>query len=357
MVSESGRRSKIDLTVSSIDELHSALARAGDGSTIKLLAGVYPAATISGVEKDGNVTITSADPAHHAVVQGLTVRGSSGLTISQIDLPATAPGAQYGMLLVNSHNINLDQLVFTSPAVPVDIKVISALELRNVKNVVVSRSQFRNFWHGIGILNVENTKIVANEFRDMRTDGIRGGGVNNILIAQNICTDFYPIVPDHPDCIQLWSTNQLEPGRNIRIVDNLAWRRNGIRTQGIFIRDTFNKLPFENVEISGNLLIGTMYHGIAISGVRGASITNNEVIAYPDQKAWILVANGSDVLEKDNRAQAFTFKNSPDVKQSNNRLTSPTDKHISKRIAAWLAMRPDMQKNAGPLLRELSSGD
>lgn len=352
-VTGKGTGAKQDVTVSSVAELNTALDRAKSGSVIRLMAGTYPAVLIRSVNIDGNVTITSADPEHHAVLQGMTVRDSSGLTFRALDFSATAPGAQYGFLVTGSHDVQLDQLVFDSPAVPIDKRIISALQLRGVQNVVVSRSQFRNYWNGITMLDVTGVKIVANELRDMRTDGIRGGGISDLLITQNVCADFRPVKPDHPDCIQLWSTNQTEPGRNIRIIDNLAWRRNGIQTQGIFIRDTFDKLPFENIEITGNLMIGTLYNAIAVSGLHGGTIANNEVIAYPDQKAWILINNGFGVTMNNNRAMIFLLRGQNDVKQSDNKLTNPTDKHIPQRIAQWLATKPDMQKNAGPLLREL----
>lgn len=73
------------------------------------------------------------------------------------------------------------------------------------------------------------------------------------LLHSRFISFFVPAEGDQPDGIQLWSTQQEEPGRNITLRDNLVAKGGGGHAQGIFIRDTFRQLPFENIGISGNI--------------------------------------------------------------------------------------------------------
>ena len=342
-------------TVSSVDELTAALHSARDGSEIRLMAGRYPIALLRGIQIKGNATISSADPANPATFTGLTLRDCAGMTFRNLKFEGAAAGLQYHFLVLNSDRITLDALAFVGPAIGVDKTVNSALMLRNSRDIAVTRSHFSGFWHGLSLLDVESLTIKANEFRAMQTDAIRGGGGSNLLIAENVISEFHPAPGDHPDGIQLWSTHQTVAARNIVIRDNLVVRGAGAPTQGIFIRDTLDKLPFENVEISGNLAIGTMFNGIAISGVTGGRITGNEVIAHPDAKSWIRVQNAKAVELHDNRAMVFLIMASPGVTQKGNQITSPTNKAISAKIADWLDARPAMRDAAGPLLTELAA--
>lgn len=342
-------------SVSSVDELISALQNARDGSEIRLIAGRYPSAALRAIRIKGNATITSADPANPAIFTGLTVRDCAGLTFRNLKFEGAMQGLQYHFLVLNSERINLESLTFTGPVSGVDSSVISALMLRNSSDIVVTRSTFTRFWHALSLLDVEKLTIRANEFRSLRTDAIRGGGGSNLLIAENVIADFFPAPRDHPDGIQLWSTQQTKAASNIVIRDNLVVRGAGAIAQGIFIRDTHEKLPFENVEISGNLMVGTMFNGIAIMGVNRGRIIGNEVIAYPDAKSWIRVQNANAVELRNNRAMLYLIITSSGVSQTDNQTTNPTNKRIQARIASWLNARPAMRDTAGPLLRELAA--
>ena len=74
--------------------------------------------------------------------------------------------------------------------------------------------------------------------------------------------DFHPIPVDHPDGIQLWSTDQKTSASNITIRYNLVVRGKGEATQGIFVRDVVGGLPFKSVQVYGNLVIGARFNGI-----------------------------------------------------------------------------------------------
>lgn len=344
------------VTVSSIAELAKATANVPGGTTIRLLPGTYPAATIKRDKGGAPIVITSADTKDPARIGGLNVRDSSGLTFTNVVFLGDSAAIQgrFPLQLLNSSNIRIENSRFSGPASGYDPKIIAAAMIRASNNIVITGCRFERFWHGLSMLEVKQMEVSRNEFSQMRTDGIRGGGVDQILIAENVLSGYEPAPGDHPDGIQLWSTNQKEPGRNIVIRDNLVARGTGAPTQGVFVRDTHAKLPFENVEIKGNLVIGSLYNGIAIDGVRGARIIANEVIAYPDRKSWIRVERGLAVEMSDNAAMTYVIRTGSQVVESRNQVTSPSDSNITAKIAAWLDQRPQMRASAGPLLKRLA---
>src|SRR3546814_18636009 len=110
--------------------------------------------------------------------------------------------------------------------------------------------------------DVCSSDLSGNSFHTMRSDGVRGGGTNDVVISNNYFTDFHPVGADHPDAIQLWTTNTTESARNISITGNVFERGDGDIIQGIFLRDqSGGKLPYQDVTISDNIVLGGMYNG------------------------------------------------------------------------------------------------
>ena len=72
-------------TVSSSAALYTALKAAKPGDTIALKGGDYGTLSLSNFNYAGTVTITSADPGRPAVIAGINLANSSGLTFSEIE--------------------------------------------------------------------------------------------------------------------------------------------------------------------------------------------------------------------------------------------------------------------------------
>src|SRR3546814_8411255 len=102
--------------------------------------------------------------------------------------------------------------------------------------------------------DVCSSDLSGNSFHTMRSDGVRGGGTNDVVISNNYFTDFHPVGADHPDAIQLWTTNTTESARNISITGNVFERGDGDIIQGIFLRDqSGGKLPYRSEEHTSEL--------------------------------------------------------------------------------------------------------
>ncbi|MGJ3628316.1 hypothetical protein AB5I41_17600 [Sphingomonas sp. MMS24-JH45] len=57
--------------------------------------------------------------------------------------------------------------------------------------------------------------------------------------------------------------------------------------QGIFLKDEGGTLPYEDVAISGNIVVGMSYRGISVQGGKSVAITGNSVLGYADRASSI----------------------------------------------------------------------
>lgn len=355
--------------VSSAQALTRALENAKNGDVIRLAAGEYPEITLTGINKSGEVIITSADPAEPAVIKKLTIRQSSGLTLRGLELasdpmppipgrPGSAEGFDRRIIpftVANSQRITLDRLEIHGPKDNIQEAFhISAVIVRGSRQVVVSNCHFHTLWNGLSIENLDGIIVRNNEFNNIRTDGVHGADVSNLEIYGNIFTDFHPYPGDHPDGVQLWSTPKGVLLNNISIHDNIIVRGTGGKTQGIFIRDVKNRLPFRNVEIRDNLIMGTMYNGIAIYSVKGARIEGNRLVNYPDfPKVWIGVNHSEDIIMRNNSAAMFMVTRSS-VEQSSNRTEQHKHLDVAGEVSRWLDAKPGRRRADSALQRRLT---
>lgn len=343
--------------VASIEELQDAIRDVEGSARIEVAPGSYGVFELRNVAVGDEVEITSADPQRRALFAGLLLRNVAGFTFRDLDLArhmADPRAGRYLLLAMSSRDLTFQGLIFRGMNNRIDPTITSAAMLRDSRDIVFARNGFSYFRHGLELLDVEDMTIRFNEFTHMQTDSIRGGGISNSLLANNVMAEFYPAEGDHPDGIQLWSTHQEEPGRNIVIRDNLVVKGNGGYVQGIFIRDTHNMLPFENIEITGNLMIGTLFNGITIMGVNGARIADNEVLSDPPQRSWVRVNHARDVVLEGNRAELFMLRdNRGAVREVRNRQIGRSNRNIPARIREWVESKESFAEYRGPLLTSL----
>ena len=140
----------------------------------------------------------------------------------------------------------------------------------------------------------------------------------------------------------------------IVIRDNMVVRGKGLPTQGIFLRDVRNVRPFQNVEIRDNLVMGGLYNGIAVNGVDGGRIEDNEIINYPDRKhSWLRVDNSQGLEVRRNRASRFLITRST-AAESENRIDGGSQRDEAKRVARWLDAKSGRRRGDSGLQQALS---
>jgi putative cofactor-binding repeat protein len=307
--------------VSNTGELIDALRRAKPGETIALAPGEYD---LKLNDFHGEVTITSADPSHRAILTGLAIKGSSGLTLSDLELVAPlgtgAPGWPNTFNIVASSHMTLDHLdVHSAPGGSLATQN-GGLLVRDSDHVDVSNSDFHDLHHGIAHYQDDFLVIRGNHLHHLRDDGIHGGGSSNVLIEKNHCDSNRPDTddPDHPDCIQFWTANTSAAAHDITIRNNTYDRGEGHPEQGIFLRDEGGKLPYDRVTITGNTIRGALGNGIYVNGANHLVVQDNMVCGYPDQMSWIIALGVQDVTVERNRATGYQYKNDGRVREDHN---------------------------------------
>jgi len=344
-------------SVSTTKDLLTALSKAASGDTISLATGTYANVNLANFKFASAVTITSANPDKPAILTDLMVKNSSGLTFSKLEFSELTPSKLFGFQITGSSNITLDKLdVHGLPNVGSG-QESAPLMVRNSTSVTITNSTFHDAQFGINIMDNKGVTITNNTFHDLRTDGIRGGGDSNVLIAQNAFTNFHPASGDHPDAIQLWTTNTTASASNITIDSNLITRGTGAPAQGIFLRDQVGNLPFQNVTITNNAVLGALYNGIVVSGVESGTITGNTVIGYTDQKSWLTFSAAPKLAFANNTASTFLNldASSSIIGANGNSLTASAAAAQEKSLAYdWLLAHPGVlyeQSPAGTALR------
>ena len=279
-------------------------ASASDGDTILVAPGTYSGLILQNIARAGNVTITSADPANPAVLMDLLIRNSQGLTISNFDMYVTKD--MPFQVTSGSQRITIDRVDVHGTLNGSSDDDTRGMIVRDSTNVTVSNSYFHELTDALGFSNGQYITLANNRFDTIRDNGISGGGASDLTIAGNVFTDFDHIGPIHPDAIQVWTSNTKTAASNITISDNVFNRGNGVAIQGIFVTDQVG-LPFKNLKITNNVVVGAIYNGIWVDGAEDVTLADNVVTGAQDQASWLGVRNVDMATITDNIASSFNF--------------------------------------------------
>lgn len=299
--------------------LVSAMKTAQSGDVIQLAPGTYSAFGLRDVQVNGNVTITSLDPGKEAVLTGFNLSNVGGFTFKGLEFSVNPSGSDNPFQIFGSKNIVLDDLNVHGSLDSNGANDASALQIRASDGVVVKNSEFHDLKMGITHLDDRNITITNNSFHDIRVDGVRGGGSSNVTITKNYFTDFDSVAGDHSDAIQFWTSNVSTLTKNIVVSDNVMVRGAGTTFQGVFMRDETGS-RYENVQVTNNLVVGSLYQGIMVNGATHVQIAGNTVAGLPDQLAWIRVVGSDDVVISGNSTTKLDLASNTNVTQSNNTL-------------------------------------
>ena len=161
------------------------------------------------------------------------------------------------------------------------------------KDIRIEAASFTGFTrYGIAVDQSADIDIIGNKFSDSGSDGIDIGQSRRISIEGNDCRDFNPTEKAHPDCIQMWSRATSPPTSDVIIRNNVMHGK----MQGIslfnHIRNGSDDGGFDRITIIGNdVAISDFYHGIAAYSCRDCLIRDNKVSTLPGANpkihAWL----------------------------------------------------------------------
>ena len=330
--------------VSTAAQLSAALASAHAGDTILLASGTYSGLVLKNVHFSSAVTITSADLAHPATITDLIVNSCSGLTFSNLEVDESSSTVTNPFQILSSSNIQLSHLWIHGSLDNNPSDDPAGLFIRNSDHITVSGCEFEQLWHGAGFLDSNYLQFTGNSFHDIRSDGIRGGGSSFVTISDNSFTDFFPnfAAGDHPDAIQFWTTNTTSSAHDITITDNVISRGTGAAVQGIFLRDQVGNLPYENVSITGNMLVGTAFNGIFVDHASGVTLSGDVVAGYPDEKSWIRLEEVSGAQVAHDTAAALLETSDTNVSVTDFTDLLPSISQANDLLQTWLSQHPDV---------------
>lgn len=307
--------------VATTAELLAKVKTALAGDVIKVAPGNYLGVTIRAVNPAGNIAITSADPANPAIFNDLHMSDSSHISITSIDMNVlTGSTVSFDFQIQNVSNVQFSQVAFTGTGFDPLVKA-PGLQVRDSENVTISDCHFTQLVYGLSLIDNTYISVTNSTFHEIRTDGIRGGGNSHVYLGYNFFTNFHPSTENHSDAIQFWTSDTTTSATDFTIIGNVYVRGDtGEHSHGIFMRDILG-IPFENVTIKDNLILGAGYNGLTLDGVASGTVSGNTVVAFDDIDSWIRTLNtGSDLAIFDNTASQYVTQFD---ELSDNALTAP----------------------------------
>ena len=331
---------KAILSVGDVASLNAALSAAHDGDTLLLKPGVYSGVRASNLSFDQNVTIRSEDLQARAQLTNFAIRKSKGLTFEDLEFSAQGPNYE-SFIAVDSSGLEFRR-IFVHGSLDNDPsndgQGIGILRSRNIRIV---DSEFRQLHRAVSMSRSEGVFVIGNVFRELRTTGVVGAEVTHVEVSGNDFSSFHPRVADHPDAVQFLTAGTSQTTRNIVVQNNVIHRGDGSATQGIFFRDQVGTLPYENVVIQGNHVIGTGYGALYVVGARNLHVSDNVLVSNPgkENRTWMIIKNVDGGLVADNQAISITFENVQNLRQERNRINRPVNDQGRAALKAWEATR------------------
>jgi hypothetical protein len=309
------------------EDLSREIAEARPGAVIYVKPGSYGVLQLSRIKKYPPVTVKSMNYKLPAKFSGLKIVNSNGIAFDSIEfsIPLTAPTQNAGdinnLSVINSSNIIFFDILVHSDEGGTLETTGSGLLIRDSNDISVVDSEFYSLHNAIGHLHDEGLKISGNWFHDLWDDGIRGGGSSSILISYNRFKSMHPDKgdPDHPDCIQFWTSNTFASSGDIIVEHNFYSRGRGQSVQGVFFGNE-KSIPYHNIIISNNVFAGAGYNGISVKLASDVTIENNIVDRFMDQTSRIRSIDCDHVVVAKNIGAEFGWTDDHNKPESNTGL-------------------------------------
>jgi len=331
--------------------LNATLTKARGGDTILLAPGTYAGWAPKGLSFSPAVTISSEDPGHRATFTNFDAHNIKGVTFQKLELRATAPG-YFVFQLFNASDVHFDQVDVHGSLDGDPTDDAEGLRFVDSEDISVTNSEFHELKRAAAISTSNRVKVSGNIAHDLEVTGFMFAACTQVSVTDNAVWTLKSVPGDHADAIQFLTAGTTTPSRDITIARNLVYRGEGKATQGIFLRDQIGTLPYQDVTIADNLIVGTGYNGILVMGATHLSVTGNELISNPGStnNTWIHLQATEDVQVEHNRAQMIGIDTSTKVAQKANQLIQPVKDGGRAALSAWAAVHPVMAPAIGLLI-------
>lgn len=310
--------------VNNASELSAALTAARAGDVIMLAPGAYGDVTVKNKVFASDVTITSVDVSNPAVLHSLNVVSSSGIAFVGVNVDYT-PDAKTVTFssavritdsseiairggLINSgaavSGVTQDATKLDGTGNVIGLWTARGINIHGSTDVLVEGVEITKVFRGIAMGESVGITLRNNYIHDLRTSPIVGADLDNLVIDGNHLADAHPFrwgSVDHGDFIHIWTNpaDQTTASRNITITNNLMEQGDGVPILGIYLDDNLNKLGFEGVKISNNVILNGDGQGMRLEYVLSGAVTDNTLLqtsGTPKDAPGIYVTDGSHDL-------------------------------------------------------------
>lgn len=296
-------------TTAELNEAYDVVSQLENGGTILLDGdgGPYNITLRAEPGPQNHVTFKSANPENPAQLTQIYLRDVDNIRIEGVKVDSTAVEgrADYrddlfvqggdNIEIVDTHFFHDGAEFLTSSADKAETVGI----VRNSSDFTFSGNTVEGYYHGLSILETDGIEILDNEVFHMQGDGMRFGGVQDVMISGNHFHDFYGSTQNvtHSDMIQFWGSNADTLTRDVTITNNSFISGDGKASQTIFIRNEQYGDEgevgerFQNITITENVIYNGHQHGIQVADSEGIVVANNTLLWNPD--AVMVQGNGA----------------------------------------------------------------
>jgi hypothetical protein len=274
------------VTVGNDLALSAAIRAATPGTTILVEPGRYGLLNLKRRTYETTVlTIAAAGP-ESPIFAGADLSGAKGVVLSGLDFTGSASPL---VRIVGASNIRFTNSHLRGASANLDPWDDSntAIWVRSASNITLSGNDFQDLRAALYIQNAYDVDVTRNSFTYLR-EGINVASLGRGSISGNVFHSFSPNygLREHPDAIQFWTRGETWGSFDITLANNFFAFGGQRAVQGIFIRseeaESYNRpVYYRNFTITGNVYYGSSLHGISLSSVHGARITNNVAVASP----------------------------------------------------------------------------
>lgn len=280
--------------VSTAAELLLALAVASPGSVIELAPVHFGDVVIDGSRFAGTVTIRSADAAAPATLATLQIKNSSHIALEGVRVEhALADGEPDWVAAVRidkSDNISITRSEISGSTDGNHTNDGQGLLVLDSSAVRLDGNTFHDLKTAVSVGRAEGVEILANTFRDLRSDGIDLANVRHVLVEGNTFTDFHTqlALGDHPDMIQLWNDGSFGDMSDIAIRNNAMLKGAGDDVPAIFMQGALPRsgatapARAHHIVIEGNAIETGAAQGIWLADVDQALVSANTITRAAD---------------------------------------------------------------------------
>jgi hypothetical protein len=266
--------------VNSVSGLNAALAKAHAGETIELAPGQYNGVALVHDSFSSAVTITSESAANPAVLEGLDIAYDTNLNFTNLEISSVGSKDPYWAIrMMDSQNVSFSHLEVQGNLGEAPSQNLSGFGIENSSNVSISNSTFNDLYIGVAANINTNVSVTDNSFTDMDKSGVQMGAVTGATISNNNFTDFNTPYGTHSDAIQLYTAGMPHGSSNVVIDGNLYYRGDGTAAQGIFVQDEVGSMPYKNITIDDNTIIGGTWNAVWLNGATGSVQINDNTVA------------------------------------------------------------------------------